>query len=353
MSGTAEKMLEYFLETYICVHYEEGDTSLDDFLSTYVIFMPINQICARLISIYKSKPQQRLGETLDLVLQEKVKVIRFLVEWYDASAETFLEDPKISTFLEVSAPNRIDRQDRRKISFAKELHHLVRIDSKIYPQLREEIKLIEAMMGNSTSVRAPTSSVFSHISSLAIRKNYGEVDSPGNNVKVSRNRKWFDLPMKVFPSIKRRSLSLPSSVNRLVICKVYCADHTYTTMKMRIDTPASKIIRIAAEKLGLRSDQPDDLKLCEVKSTGGENSSFTDREEEIDCSSLLERTAYKESDLSISYGLSLNGRLFLSPAEHLDALVSEEHDDDDDDDRMSFRSLCPNKTVLREAHGND
>ncbi len=38
---------------------------------------------------------------------------------------------------------------------------------------------------------------------------------------------------------------------------------------MRVDTPASKIIRLAADKLGLRSDQPDDLKLCEVKSTGG------------------------------------------------------------------------------------
>jgi Rap guanine nucleotide exchange factor 4 len=54
-----------------------------------------------------------------------------------------------------------------------------------------------------------------------------------------------------------------------VIFKVYCADHTYTTMKMRVDTPASRIIRVAADKLGLRSDQPDDLKLCEVKSTGG------------------------------------------------------------------------------------
>jgi hypothetical protein len=40
-------------------------------------------------------------------------------------------------------------------------------------------------------------------------------------------------------------------------------------MKMRVDTPASRIIRMAADKLGLRSDQPDDLKLCEVKSTGG------------------------------------------------------------------------------------
>lgn len=40
-------------------------------------------------------------------------------------------------------------------------------------------------------------------------------------------------------------------------------------MKMRVDTPALKIIRLAADKLGLRTDQPDDLKLCEVKSTGG------------------------------------------------------------------------------------
>jgi hypothetical protein len=40
-------------------------------------------------------------------------------------------------------------------------------------------------------------------------------------------------------------------------------------MKMRVDIPATRIIRLAADKLGLRFDQPDDLKLCEVKSTGG------------------------------------------------------------------------------------
>ena len=101
MSGIAEKMLEYFLETYICVNYEEGDTSLDDFLSTCVIFMPINQICTTLLSLYKAKPQQRLGENIDLVLQEKVKVIRFILEWYDASRETFFEDSKINIFLDV------------------------------------------------------------------------------------------------------------------------------------------------------------------------------------------------------------------------------------------------------------
>ena len=66
-----------------------------------------------------------------------------------------------------------------------------------------------------------------------------------------------------------RSNSSKNAFVFLVIFKVYCADHTYTTMKMRVDTPALRIIRIAADKLGLRTDQPDDLKLCEVKSTGG------------------------------------------------------------------------------------
>ena len=94
-------MLEYFLETYICVNYEQGDTSLDDFFSTYVVFMPTNQICARLIAIYKARPQQRLGENVDLALQEKVKVIRFILEWYEASRETFFEDAKVQTFLDV------------------------------------------------------------------------------------------------------------------------------------------------------------------------------------------------------------------------------------------------------------
>ncbi|CAF0947101.1 unnamed protein product [Rotaria sordida] len=243
MSGIVEKMLEYFLETYLCVNYEEGDTSLDDFLSTYVIFMPIYQICTRLISIYKAKPQQRFGENIGLALQEKVKVIRFILEWYDASRETFFEDPKINIFLD-------------------ELYDLILVDMKIYPQLKEEITLIKSIIENDTEYK--------------------------------------DIHLRKLPWKQRNNIDKPNIIRQSD--EVYCADHTYTTMKMRVDTPAAKIIRVAADKLGLRSDQPDDLKLCEVKSTG-------------------ERILYKETDLSISYGLSLNGRLFLAPSDHLDALV--------------------------------
>ena len=92
-------------------------------------------------------------------------------------------------------------------------------------------------------------------------------------------------------------------------------------MKMRVDTPASRIIRLAADKLGLRSDQPDDLKLCEVKSTGGlSKQKFSSNNFHF----ISERLIYKESDLSISHGLSLNGRLFLAPGDHLDALVCKQ-----------------------------
>jgi hypothetical protein len=51
--------------------------------------------------MYKAKPQQRLGENVELALQQKVKVIRFIIEWYDASREIFFEDSKINVFLEV------------------------------------------------------------------------------------------------------------------------------------------------------------------------------------------------------------------------------------------------------------
>jgi hypothetical protein len=94
-------MLEYFLDIYVCLNCEEGDTSLDDFLSTFVVFMPTNQICATLLAIYKAKPQQRTGENIHLTLQEKTKVIRFVLEWHESLKETFFEDPKIIAFIEV------------------------------------------------------------------------------------------------------------------------------------------------------------------------------------------------------------------------------------------------------------
>lgn len=86
-----------------------------------------------------------------------------------------------------------------------------------------------------------------------------------------------------------------------VIFRVYCADHTYCTLRFHVNTTAETIKVCAADKLKLRHD---DLVLVEVKSSG-------------------ERVAFRDADVSIPTGLSLNGRIFVSPKDHLDALVSK------------------------------
>jgi Rap guanine nucleotide exchange factor 4 len=68
-----------------------------------------------------------------------------------------------------------------------------------------------------------------------------------------------------------------------------------------MNTTAERIKVCAADKLKLRHD---DLVLVEVKSSG-------------------ERVVFRDSDVSIPTGLSLNGRIFVSPKDHLDALVSK------------------------------
>ena len=84
---------------------------------------------------------------------------------------------------------------------------------------------------------------------------------------------------------------------------MYFADHTYTTVKVNMDATASKILAVTSDKVGLKID-PNKNKyiLCEVKSNG-------------------ERIIFKENDVSITTCLSINGRIFLSPFDHMDALT--------------------------------
>lgn len=69
-----------------------------------------------------------------------------------------------------------------------------------------------------------------------------------------------------------------------------------------MNTTAEVIKACAADKLQLNRAN-EDLVLVEVKSNG-------------------ERTVYKDHDVSIPTALCLNGRIFVSPKDHIDALVS-------------------------------
>lgn len=92
------------------------------------------------------------------------------------------------------------------------------------------------------------------------------------------------------------------SLQQKVIFRVYCADHTYCTLRFSMNTTAEVIKACAADKLQLNRSS-EDLVLVEVKSNG-------------------ERTVYKDHDVSIPTSLCLNGRIFVTPKDHIDALVS-------------------------------
>lgn len=80
-------------------------------------------------------------------------------------------------------------------------------------------------------------------------------------------------------------------------------DHTYCTLRFPLHTTVDIIKTCAAEKLQMNRTT-DELSLVEVKSNG-------------------ERSVLKDNDVSVPTSLSLNGRLFVAPKDHIDALVSK------------------------------
>lgn len=83
-----------------------------------------------------------------------------------------------------------------------------------------------------------------------------------------------------------------------LVFRVYCTDHTYATLKTRLNERAAEIKQLAAKKLKL---QDKELILVHVKSNG-------------------ERMIYNDQESNISTALSVNGRIFVCPLDHIDAI---------------------------------
>ncbi|XP_052795915.1 rap guanine nucleotide exchange factor 4-like isoform X2 [Mya arenaria] len=257
MAGTPEKMLEHLLESRLDNKNEtEIDGFLEDFLLTHVIYMPCNHLCPVLLSHYHSSTADGSeSEGYEFMLNHKKCVLHFVQEWSIIVGLPFREDHTINAFLE-------------------ELHSCVVGDIQDYPGLRDDIKHLEAILNSQSG-------------------------SPGNKSK-KRSSGTFTFSRKHSKDCfqdtpKKRKTLKPADET---IFKVYCADHSYTTLKLPLETRVEQLLSATMEKQGLG----DDLILCEVKSTG-------------------ERLIFKENDLCVTTGLSINGRLFVTPKEHLDALT--------------------------------
>ncbi|KAL0268122.1 UNVERIFIED_CONTAM: hypothetical protein PYX00_010190 [Menopon gallinae] len=264
MAGTPEKMLEHLLETRMDgravvggkdpTQMPNADHFVDDFLLTFVVFMTTEELVDLLRRHYHmvSPTKDR-----DYTVTSKKRVIRFIHRWVVTIKNTVFENPVARTFLQ---------------ELAKE----VETESGIYRNLEEEASLMH------------------HITALLNRH---------DQEMAGRNHKWklppCGQPVTLFsgPSGPQKSLMKPHDD---IIFRVYCADHTYCTLRMPLNSTAETIKLAAADRLKLRNC--DDLALAEVKSSG-------------------ERVVINDQDVNVPTALTLNGRIFVSPRDHLDALT--------------------------------
>ncbi|XP_070212398.1 rap guanine nucleotide exchange factor 4-like isoform X2 [Littorina saxatilis] len=260
MAGTPEKMLEYLLETHMDNRNEETpDAFLQDFLLTYIIFMDDAALCEAVSNHYHAKSSQSSDkEAVDFMLTHKKGVVHFVLEWFTVAGDVFIETPVTRTFL-------------------RDLLTSVEEDMQLYPLLSVEHNLLTNLHTSGKSTPSPSRATKRKVThSLMLNRK--------SSVKSSNN----DDPHRKRP-IKAKDEN---------IFKVYCADHTYSTLRLPMDATVAEIIASARDKLCLG----DDPRLCEVKSNG-------------------ERVMFSPEDMGVSTSLSLNGRLFIAPMEHLDALT--------------------------------
>ncbi|CDQ99569.1 unnamed protein product [Oncorhynchus mykiss] len=85
-----------------------------------------------------------------------------------------------------------------------------------------------------------------------------------------------------------------------ILLKVYCSDHTYTTIRVAVAATGSEVTSAVADKLASN----DDLLLVHLSSAG-------------------EKQMLKPNDVSVFSSLSINGRMFACPRDQLNALVRE------------------------------
>ncbi|KAJ8012766.1 hypothetical protein DPEC_G00046280 [Dallia pectoralis] len=83
-----------------------------------------------------------------------------------------------------------------------------------------------------------------------------------------------------------------------ILFKVYCSDRTYTTIRVPVVASVREVICAVADKLG----SAEDLLLVNLSSAG-------------------DKVVLKPNDISIFSTLSINGRLFICPRDHLDSLT--------------------------------
>uniref|UniRef100_A0A8C4SEY2 Rap guanine nucleotide exchange factor 4 n=1 Tax=Erpetoichthys calabaricus TaxID=27687 RepID=A0A8C4SEY2_ERPCA len=250
MSGTPEKILEHFLETMrLDSTYADPDSALEDFILMHCVFMPNHQLCPLLMSQYPFPSQGTEQEKLDYALNNKRRVIRLVLQWATVWGDHLQEE-------------------ETSIAFLDEFFISVSDDSRIIPALKEQLPELEKIV-----------------------KQFSEEAR-------SAQKKHKVLLRQFSIGDERLQKRQPIKVTDEILFKVYCIDHTYTTIRVSVAATVKEVINAVADKLG----SAEDLILVKMSSSG-------------------EKAVLKPNETSVFTTLSINGRLFVCPRDQFDSLT--------------------------------
>ncbi|XP_042184868.1 rap guanine nucleotide exchange factor 4-like isoform X2 [Oncorhynchus tshawytscha] len=223
-----------------------SDPTVDGFVLMHCVFMPNSQFCQLLMAHYHAvAPPGSEQERLEYAVTCKRRVLNLALRWAAVHTHHLQEEPAALIFLE-------------------ELYGSVSNDSRILRALKDFVPDLEKV-------------VKLHSEEAKVKKKVLTQFSNGDEklVKTQPIRNCDD-----------------------ILLKVYCSDHTYTTIRVAVAATGSEVTSAVADKLASN----DDLILVHLSSAG-------------------EKQMLKPNDVSVFSSLSINGRMFACPRDQLNALT--------------------------------
>ncbi|XP_073402000.1 rap guanine nucleotide exchange factor 4 isoform X2 [Dendrobates tinctorius] len=283
MSGNPEKILEHFLETMRLEPSmnESIDSAIDDFVMMHCVFMPNCQLCPALMSHYHAQPSQGTEqEKMDYAVNNKRRVIRLVQLWATLYGDLLREDEVAMAFLE-------------------EFYISVSDDTRTIASLKEQLPELERIVKQLSD------------------------DGKGQ-------KKHKVLLRQFSTGDERLQKRQPIRSTDELLFKVYCIDHTYTTIRVQVSASVKEVLSAVADKLG----SGESLILVKISSAG-------------------EKVVLKPNDISVFTTLTVNGRLFACPRDQFDSLTPLPEQEGPSTGTMSTFELMSSKDLAYQMTIHD
>uniref|UniRef100_A0A9J8BYU8 Rap guanine nucleotide exchange factor 4 n=1 Tax=Cyprinus carpio carpio TaxID=630221 RepID=A0A9J8BYU8_CYPCA len=211
-------------------------------------------------------------ERVEYALNNKRRVIRLVLQWAAINTDHLQEEDSSFNFLQ-------------------EFNETVCEESRLIPALKDQLPELEKIIRQNPSLS------FQH--KVLLRQ-----FSTGND---------------------RLQKKQPIRSTDEILFKVYCSDHTYSTIRVPVAASVREVIAAVTDKLG----SGDDLLLIHLNSAG-------------------DKELLKPSDVSIFSSLSINGRLFVCPRDQIDSLTPLPEQEGPSAGSMSTFELMSSKDLAHQ-----